>query len=102
MDVSRKPNKGVLRGWYVGRWEDMASKKKADMTQDDDQEACHIIFKEFPGKLKCVIPLWRALWKILFSPVPGGVSFRTPEDEPHILYDAVIREHDKVTDEVIS
>ncbi|EGC46848.1 serine/threonine protein kinase Sgk2 [Histoplasma capsulatum var. duboisii H88] len=86
------PKDSKLRAWYTGNYEDIANAKLGHMSKAENM-GFGFILREFPPKLRGVVPLCRALRDILFPYNDKGLIVGTPQD-PIRLYDPIIKAYD--------
>ncbi|EDN09515.1 predicted protein [Histoplasma mississippiense (nom. inval.)] len=86
------PKDSKLRAWYTGNYEDIANAKLGHMSKAENM-GFGFILREFPPKLRGVVPLCGALRDILFPYNDKGLIVGTPQD-PIRLYDPIIKAYD--------
>lgn len=90
-----RPSGSMLRDWYFGSFEKIASSKLGSM----HAEGFKNILREFPRAFACVKPLCWKIRRILFLPLSkdGELNIGTPSGPPEKLYDAIIEAFDEAS-----
>ncbi|KAI9782551.1 MAG: hypothetical protein M1816_001848 [Peltula sp. TS41687] len=92
-----QPKESLLRKWYTGSFEEIASIKRGNMDAGGFER---LLLKEFPPLFDCVKPLCRELRRILF-PIHKDELFTGTLRDPEVLYGPVLKAFDNAIRDIV-